>query len=280
MVYGEFGKYICRQCAINKVVNIDASSKLIYCLGDSHVNFFSGNNIMQNDWPMRHVDRVPIFRTYKLGAHLAYGLAKKNSLSKKKLFKVLTTIPKDSNIILCYGEIDCRVHLIRQSEIQKRNLTAVVNECVDRYFSVIKEIRDMGYKIIVYHLIPSTAFNIIRPGFPTYGSPMQRNKATTIFNKRLAYWAKKYHFPQISLFNQLLLPSGSTNMKYYSDPIHLSTSALPTILAEIDSHVPGIDKKLLWKKYKINYLEYLYFCVLRKTLLSLLLILEWKFHKG
>ena len=254
-------------------------SKLIYCLGDSHVNFFSGNNILQPEWPKAHIDRVPIFRTYKLGAHLAYGLTRNDSHSRKKLFTVLKKIPKGSNIILCYGEIDCRVHLIRQSEEQKRSLEAVVNECVDKYFLVVKKIYDMGYKVIVFHLIPSTALNIIREGFPTYGSPIERNKVTIIFNRRLAYWAKKYNFSQVSLFDQLLLPSGSTNMKYYADPIHLSTSALPMMLSEIHYHVPGIDRELLWKKYKINYLEYIYFCVLRKLVVSLTIVLEWNIYK-
>jgi hypothetical protein len=235
----------------------------IYCIGDSHVNVFSGHDVMQKEWPAKHTDLIPLLSSYRLGAHLAYSLHKKDSEARKKLFSSIKKIPKGSYILLCYGEIDCRVHLLKQSIKQNIKLKLVVDDCVDKYFSVIKEVDKLGYRVLVWGVIPSTKFKIEYQEFPTYGTNFQRNKVTGLFNERLKMNCDRYQMPFLDITNFLLNADGTTNMNMYSDPIHISSKTIPYILSEICSKVPNIDK-LKQCNYKRNYLEFVWYSIFRK----------------
>ena len=51
-------------------------SEVIYCIGDSHVSFFSGKDAIVPCWPFPSEDMIPFFRTFRLGPVLAYNLVK------------------------------------------------------------------------------------------------------------------------------------------------------------------------------------------------------------
>jgi len=241
-------------------------NNVIYCIGDSHVSFFSGYNKVLGVWLTSHQERVPVFKSFNIGPRLAFNISKKNSLGYETVFKILESIPEGSYVMLCFGEIDCRVHLFKQAVIQKKNLKKVVNECVDRYFSLIKELKKMGYQVLVWHVIPSTVFEMKYIEFPTFGNCKQRNDVTKLFNKRLTFWAKKEKIPVISLFDKLVYTNGLTNMKYFIDPIHLSSLALPLVIEQIEKKVPRFNKRLLKQTFKLNKLEFIFRYYIRKPL--------------
>ena len=60
------------------------NDQTIYCIGDSHVNIFSGKSKMQPVYPKAHDDIILIFKTFRLGEILAYNLKEKNSSSLKR----------------------------------------------------------------------------------------------------------------------------------------------------------------------------------------------------
>ena len=114
----------------------------IYCIGDSHASFFSGYDRIPLGWPNKFINKFSFLKSYRLGPVLAYNLCNFNTRSKgrEKLLYILTHfIPLGSKVLFCFGEIDCRAHLFKQSEIQKRDIHEIIRECVDRYFSVIKD---------------------------------------------------------------------------------------------------------------------------------------------
>lgn len=164
---------------------MEINNQTIFCIGDSHVNLFSGKSKMQPVSPGAHDDIIPIFKTFRLGETLAYNLSKKHSrsLGKEKLFSLIKQIPTGSKIMLVAGEIDCRAHLLKQAKIQKRDIKDVVFECVDRYFSVIISLHKLGYEMIIWNLPPSTKFNMEYQEYPTYGTCLERNHATKILIK-------------------------------------------------------------------------------------------------
>src|SRR5215510_11271588 len=105
----------------------------IYCVGDSHVCFFSGEDKIQPAWPEIGDDQLPWFRSYRLGPVLAYNLCRVSASNRgrENLFDVCEYhIPGGASLLLCFGEIDCRVHLQKQSILQCRLLQDVVAECV------------------------------------------------------------------------------------------------------------------------------------------------------
>jgi lysophospholipase L1-like esterase len=213
---------------------------IIHCIGDSHASFFSGRNDMQPEWPGRAKNAIPLFRAYRLGPVVAYNLCKTGTTTqgREKLFAVLSGIPEKSIILLCFGEIDCRVHMIRQAELQNRDVLEIANECANRYFSVIKEVHK-NFDVIVWNVIPSSRQNkIYDKEFPSYGTSAQRNMATSSFNAILNKLLQAEQVKALSIFDELLDEEGKTNQYYYGDDIHLSQMAMPLAVRKLQLLYP------------------------------------------
>lgn len=77
----------------------------IYCFGDSHVSFFGGVNKIQPVWPQKANNYLSFFEIFPLGPALAYNLVKNGTKTKsrEKLFKIIKTLPGNSNILMCFG---------------------------------------------------------------------------------------------------------------------------------------------------------------------------------
>src|SRR5688572_14786627 len=110
-----------------------AKAKVTHVIGDSHVSLFSGKDQIVPTWNEPHEDLLPQFRTYRLGAMLAYNLATERHEGRDKLFACIKTLPKNSKVLLCFGEIDCRAHLVKQARAQEKTLDDVARECAGRY---------------------------------------------------------------------------------------------------------------------------------------------------
>ncbi len=220
----------------------------IHCIGDSHASFFSGTDAIQPVWPELGKNYIPLFKAYRLGPVTAYNLCKTGTKSggREKLFEVLKTIETNSTVLLSFGEIDCRVHLLKQSREHDRPLADVVNECVDRYFGVVQEVKSLGYQVLVWAAIPSTiAGKIAEPDYVAYGTCAERNEVTKLFNNRLTQLAEAQKIPVISVFNELVLPNGLTNFAYYSDEVHLSQKAMPLVVRKIKALFPNAELRLV-----------------------------------
>lgn len=209
----------------------------IYCVGDSHVCFFSGQDKIQPPWPEVADDRLPCFRSYRLGPILAYNLPRvgASNRGREKLFDLCQFhMPAGSNVLLCFGEIDCRVHLQKQSLLQRRILDDVVAECVERYISVALELRNLGFNIMIYNVIPSSLFDDLEcEEYPAFGSCLQRNEVTRLFNRELNRRCDKNDMLFVSTFDSLIDGTGSTDMSYYMDKVHLSQKAMPMTIKAI-----------------------------------------------
>lgn len=235
----------------------------IYCIGDSHVSFFSGKDKIQPLWPKPSDDVLPYFKTFRLGPILAHSLSKYGSTMKGRelLFVLLDRgisvsereIPPESKVLLCFGEIDCRAHLSKQAQRQKREVSSVVSESVERYFSAILEVDNLGYDILVWNVIPSTK-SIMRNtnNFPTLGTCAERNHISQLFNSYLETLCNFHDIKFISIFDDLVDKNGLTRMEYYKDQIHLSQKAMPLVLSKmneifvydfVDSHISSELKK-------------------------------------
>ncbi len=224
----------------------ERKSETIYCIGDSHASFFSGRNSIQPAWPERSEDIIPSFKSYRLGATLAYSLSQSGTRTqgREKLLEITSQLPKNSYVLLNFGEIDCRVHLLKQAQEQSKNKEEVVSECVQRYFSVIKELQEK-FRVIVWAVVPSTSSEkSIDPRYPHFGSNLERNEVTSLFNKQLERLCRDNQILFISLFSQLINKNGSTNTRYFWDGVHLSQNAMPLAIEEILKNIPTFSFKL------------------------------------
>jgi tetratricopeptide (TPR) repeat protein len=215
-----------------------ANSKFIHCIGDSHACFFSGRDEIHNVWPFHIGENLP-FRSYRLGAPLAYNLCTPNTTTRgrENLFLILETLPEQSNVLLTFGETDCRAHLGKQADLQNRPVEDIVRECVDRYFGVVQEIRNRGFKVGVWGVIPSTEKDASRyttdHPFPVYGTCKERNIITRLFNDYLEKLCLYNNIIFISLFKDFIHDDLTADLYYYMDPNHLAQKAFPLALSKI-----------------------------------------------
>jgi len=215
---------------------------IIHCIGDSHANFFSGSDEIQPEWPAPGIkNRLPFFRSYRIGPVLAYKLREygTTTMGREKLENLLSGLDTGSYVMFCFGEIDCRAHIVRQSQKQGRPPEAVVQEVVERYFSIILETRRSGFEPLIWNVIPSAPTKIndritVPPQYLFHGSCEERNRITRVFNRELKQKADKASIRFLDIFDELLLADGSVDRSYFSDEIHLSQKAMPLVLEALN----------------------------------------------
>jgi hypothetical protein len=249
----------------------------IHCIGDSHVSFFSGQDTIQPAWPEASHNTLPYFITYRLGAVLAYSLAKleTNMRGREKLFSILDQLPGQSTILLCFGEIDCRAHLLKQADLQNLDISAVIENCVETYTVVVKEIRNLNFNVVVWNATPSFPPGTANdPDYPAYGSCRARNQVTKLFNLRLGQHLIAAGVPFISIFDRLIKRNGETATRFLMDEIHLNQSAMPLAVKALNQElhlglqVPGHESYFIKNIVKtIRYKEKFFKETVKKKLL-------------
>lgn len=209
---------------------------MIHCIGDSHVSVFTGHDCMPPIWhPMRRSDdKSKYFRTYRIGAATAYQLEGKIPIIDFIIERA--PISKDDKMLFCFGEVDIRAHLIKQSIDKERDIEEVVKECVDRYFNTIMHFKGKGYDMMVWGPIASWSEKAPYTSGPSYGTTLERNNATRIFNNYLEEKCNGNGVVFLSIFDKMLLDDGNTDPKYL-DPwedchIHLVNTGFQLVIDE------------------------------------------------
>jgi hypothetical protein len=209
---------------------------MIHCIGDSHSAVFSGKEEMQPIWPIRSDDKLPFFRSYRIGPATAYQLETKVGIITSVLNSVVNKT--DDRVLFCFGEVDIRAHLIKQMELQKKSINEVVKECVDRYIKVVLLFRDMGYNVMTWGPIASWHESKEYTGGPSFGTCLERNNVTKEFNRQLKEHCDLYNVGFISIFENMVDENNITKPEYLDDwdgcHMHLSQRAMPIIIEEFN----------------------------------------------
>lgn len=227
------------------------TTPVFHCIGDSHASFFSGEDVMQPPWPHKPSDVIPFFKTYRMGAVLAESLSRYGSslkgrellfvlLDRKMPMKEFWTIPPGSNLLFCFGEIDCRFHIIKQAEKSENTIENIAERTALKYLEVLLEIKALGYNIIVWNAVPPTNPDKINPDYPHYGTYEERILATTTFNSTLKKRCSELGFLFLSVYDRLVNEDQTAKMEYYMDNVHLSQKAMPMVITELKKYFPSI----------------------------------------
>ena len=208
---------------------------MIYCFGNSHVAIFSGSDEMVPIWPLLSHDLLPWFRTYRIGAVTAYQ-AYKHLDTINKIISITGVNKQEDYILLVFGEVDIRAHIVEQSLKQGKDLSVIISEVVERYCRALSQLKTDGFKVTVFGCI---AGFILQEGglpipWPHSGTLEERNWATRIFNKRLNEYCDVHNIPFVSVFEEMLEKDGITTKIKYLDlngaGCHANTKLLPLIL--------------------------------------------------
>lgn len=230
-------KWIRRQRQLNSVIVV----------GDSHVNFFSGNeNISFTPFYYRSrkdnfktkiyinncSDRLDHFSTLHLGPCLAYSVCRDQSstLVKEKLLFLFDKeiIARGAKVLFSFGEIDIRVHTIKQAIKQQKSYSEICEEIVTSYLNQLLEFRNK-YDIQVYCWTPPPSQNeslCFNEEFPAYGTEIERNEVTLVFEETLKEKCEKLNFTFVSITRHLIDETYKTKLDFISDDFcHLSQRA-------------------------------------------------------
>jgi hypothetical protein len=224
----------------------------IHCIGDSHSSFFSGLDRIQPSWPAISCDQLQWFKTHHIGPALAYNLTKsdRTSRGRESLFEVIASQASLGDyILLSFGEIDCRVHLVKQAHKKNIPLKTAVDACLDEYFKVVREIMALGYTVIVYNITPPR-FSKKNRGVDheksetelvAVGTWDQRQKAATLFNagakRRCATSGAKF----LETTHHLVDKRGRLMPFFLMDNVHLAQRAMPATLVELARVCPELQ---------------------------------------
>ena len=214
----------------------------IVVLGDSHVNFFSGNEeltflpIGQNINVCPNSTPYP-FTPLHLGPCLAYSCNRRDTTFRcleKVEYLFENFIRPHARILCCFGEIDIRVHVFKQAALQQKTYQNIVDDILEQYFAFLLRLREPGYRVACWGPIASQSENCpLDPSFPRNGTEVERNMATAYFNLELARFCERNNMPFLSVFPELVTPDLLTLDKYYSpDHCHLGQAALPLALPQ------------------------------------------------
>jgi hypothetical protein len=206
----------------------------IYCVGDSHVMLFRD---------------VPRFIIYWLGPATAYKLADKESTtnSNRRLMRIAKKVRKEDILLVCFGEIDCRVHVHKQTIENKRNMEDIVGDIMDRYVSVLKQLKLSVLNLCVLGISPAGRnYDGVALGYSRYNLPASEHKKIKgVFNSKLRDACRKNKIPFIDIYSRTLDSAGYMSKKYSGDNIHLNDKAIEIIKDDLNAHF-GIGKKLRW----------------------------------
>jgi hypothetical protein len=172
----------------------------------------------------------PIFKFCWLGPVIAYNFYEHHF---EKVKEYLKSVNKETDYIMfVVGEVDCRYHLPKQADEQKKSDDVIVRECVERFNRVYDELK--GYKIIITSTHPTTTegHSMTNLDRPIYGDMKRRNNISILWNKYMEEYANQNKIPYLSLYKHLVDENNNTKMEYFFDYCHLNSDSIIGFLEE------------------------------------------------
>ena len=185
---------------ILKEINVDR----IHCFGDSHRAVFKNQKKII---------------CHNVGAGTAYNLTNERSKTGagRKIFEKIKDIDSDKEaLLLVFGEIDCMEHVYKNTLRSNEGSKEIIRKLTTRYIEFINELRNKGFKIIVYG--PSFSGYALN----SHGTQIERNTILRKFNqemKKRISSMKEAYFVEI---NSILIDGeNKSRMNFSEDGRHL-----------------------------------------------------------
>jgi len=205
-------------------------------VGDSHTRFLAGKDNIENGETVPHARSYSGFAAHfdalHLGPGLAYNLDRAGSQTRilERVNALIDTdaINGERVVVFSFGEIDCRSHVVKQTQRQNRSIEDIVGEICKSYANFLDMMVRRGIRPAVWGPVASTPNQAYAdPDAPAYGTIGQRNHAIACFNREMRYICDRRGYGFLTLADKLIDSSGQTIKDYYCDDIHLSQRARP-----------------------------------------------------
>ncbi len=195
---------------------------MIWVVGDSHVNLFSGNvhinGLLYGDSANGLGEFKDQFKTVHLNPYTAY-----NAFTKvNEIDSHLTSFNKERDyLFFVFGEIDCRCHLGFQADSRNIGYNQITYECINRYSQLLEHYKQQGYDVGVWGVVASGLDNGMQGnGAMSYKTATERNIITYYFNQHLETRCQELGVRYKSIFEHLH-DNLNTIPTYHYDNIHI-----------------------------------------------------------
>lgn len=192
-----------------------------YCIGDSHISIFTSKNDIL--FPME-TGTFENFTAINVGPVLAFTV-----MDKGNIFELIKNISPGTNLLVCFGEIDCRAQIHRRCV--DGNYVEVIREVVNRYFEAILNMKShipQESQIILFSVTPELKeephwyyYGSNREVFDApHGTLTERRTYKETFNSMIKQKSLENGIKYISIYDWIM-DSGMSMERYYLDDIHL-----------------------------------------------------------
>lgn len=181
----------------------------LHFFGDSHSQTFS------------ELNRVCV---HHIGPVTAFNLVRSDSSTRgrEKLLKGVKELdPNECAIGLSFGEIDCRAHIVKKAIMEQLSIESLVRNTIENYCSVIREIKQLGYEVVVLGLAGSgRGMNL---NFPKVGRERERNRSMVLFNDFMRRQSVCDNFLFVDIQDVIIdFPGLSSRHAFLLDGCHLN----------------------------------------------------------
>jgi tetratricopeptide (TPR) repeat protein len=203
----------------------------VHVIGDSHSTFFTGLNYHQF-CSVGAPQMLAPFKAYNIGAKLAHSLDKPGARNPITELLASGRIEHGAAVMLSFGEIDGRVHVLHQARKQDRSVESIQQEIIDTYVATLKRVKSLGFRPAVWAPIggmPDAHANSHL--YPGTGSMVERNRVRRDFIDCLLARCAPDGIPVISIFSAMVGEDLTTDPNWLMDGLHLSQRAMAPTLA-------------------------------------------------
>lgn len=139
---------------------------------------------------------------------------------------------ENSTLLFCFGEVDCRCYIIKQTKLNK-NINDIIHDLVINYVKTIQNAVIKYNEIIIVGVIPPTKQNDyesvngpITHEFPFIGSDEERVMCTMLINKKLKEECEKYNnFKYFYPYNKYENSDGTLNFSLSDNTVHVKENS-------------------------------------------------------
>lgn len=205
---------------------------MIHVVGDSHVSVFAGVPGLQPAWPVRVREGLPGVESVRLGPYLAHSLTRPGHGVRRKLRGALSGVGRRDVVLLSFGEIDCRCHVVPQAARQGVSIERVASELARAYVRAARALVREGTLAFLAASPPSAGLRAQGPWSPK-GSLRERARAARAFNEALTVAAREAGCAVIDVTSDVTDERGRADRRCVPDGIHLGPGAVPHLAAAL-----------------------------------------------
>ena len=193
----------------------------VFHFGESHCLSFAHCLIQKNN-RQKHI--VPVIT---FGAKAFHFSTQENNNFKAITLQNLKRIPRNSDIFLSFGEIDCRLSegIIATQKKTGTNIQTLVDKTVDGYVRWFLDSNTTNNHSFWFFNVPAPVFRNDRSS----GDNETVAEVVRLFNERLAVNIEKNQLRLIDVYGGTNNNLGFSNLKHHIDGIHLGHSIITEI---------------------------------------------------